>query len=308
MNWTKLGKIFCAEGQNASMVSGGRTPVPLHLCDDIFRIYFASYDSQGRGRVFFLETDIKKPTNILRLCTEPVLDLGAVGFYDDNGIIPSDILSVEGKLFLYTIGFSLKNRVIFDAASGFALSSDGGHSFQKFPGTIIDRSWDDPSWAASPTVLKEGNRWRMWYVSCSHWEPLPQGGYRHFYTICHRESSDGIHWPPPVTTCIDHADEHEYAISRPSVIRDKKGLYRMWYSSRERPGITTYRIGYAESADGLHWKRLDDQVGIDISPHGWDSEMICYPYVFEHDGRLYMLYNGNHYGATGFGLAVLEED
>ena len=38
----------------------------------------------------------------------------------------------------------------------------------------------------------------------------------------------------------------------------------------------------------------------------WDSEMICYPYVFEHKDDLYMLYNGNDYGKTGFGLAVLE--
>jgi hypothetical protein len=30
--------------------------------------------------------------------------------------------------------------------------------------------------------------------------------------------------------------------------------------------------------------------------------------VFEHDGALYMLYNGNGYGRTGFGIAVLEHE
>ena len=34
--------------------------------------------------------------------------------------------------------------------------------------------------------------------------------------------------------------------------------------------------------------------------------MIEYPFVFDHDGSRYMLYNGNGYGKTGFGLAVLE--
>ena len=48
-------------------------------------------------------------------------------------------------------------------------------------------------------------------------------------------------------------------------------------------------------------------VGIDVSKNGWDSEMICYPYVFDHKGKRYMLYNGNGYGKTGFGLAVLEQ-
>jgi hypothetical protein len=33
---------------------------------------------------------------------------------------------------------------------------------------------------------------------------------------------------------------------------------------------------------------------------------VCYPCVFEHRGSKYMLYNGNGYGRTGFGIAVLE--
>ena len=45
-------------------------------------------------------------------------------------------------------------------------------------------------------------------------------------------------------------------------------------------------------------------VDIDVSLVGWDSEMIEYPFVFEHKNKRYMLYNGNHYGKTGFGIAV----
>jgi hypothetical protein len=41
---------------------------------------------------------------------------------------------------------------------------------------------------------------------------------------------------------------------------------------------------------------------------GWDSEMIEYPFVFEHDGLRYMLYNGNGYGRSGFGLAVASRE
>ena len=51
---------------------------------------------------------------------------------------------------------------------------------------------------------------------------------------------------------------------------------------------------------------MDGSVGIDLSPDGWDSEMIEYPAVFDHKGSRYMLYNGNDYGRTGFGLAILE--
>jgi hypothetical protein len=76
----------------------------------------------------------------------------------------------------------------------------------------------------------------------------------------------------------------------------------MWYSRRG----STYRIGYAESSDAIKWIRKDDEAGIDVSPEGWDSEMIEYPFVFDDSGRRYLLYNGNGYGATGIGWAVLE--
>jgi hypothetical protein len=81
----------------------------------------------------------------------------------------------------------------------------------------------------------------------------------------------------------------------------------MWYSYRGNKKITTYRIGYAESENGLSWKRKDDKAGIDVSSKGWDSEMICYPFVFMHGGKQYMLYNGNGFGITGFGIAILEK-
>ncbi len=77
----------------------------------------------------------------------------------------------------------------------------------------------------------------------------------------------------------------------------------MWYSYKG----ANYRIGYAESDDGLVWRRLDSQVGIDVSSSGWDSEMIEYAYVFEHGGTKYMLYNGNDYGRDGIGLAIADE-
>ena len=81
----------------------------------------------------------------------------------------------------------------------------------------------------------------------------------------------------------------------------------MWYSYRGQKNIETYRIGYAESSNGVNWTRKDNLVGIDVSADGWDSEMICYPYVFIHNNEIFMVYNGNGYGRSGFGIAKLEE-
>lgn len=87
------------------------------------------------------------------------------------------------------------------------------------------------------------------------------------------------------------------------MLKDTNG-YRLWFSSRGE----SYRIRYAESDDGLVWRRVGDRAGIDVSAEGWDSEMIEYPCVFEHRGRSYLLYCGNGYGRTGFGIAVGEAE
>jgi hypothetical protein len=216
----------------------------------------------------------------------------------DDGTEDPRTRGPEDPKLLYYIGWNRAASVPFRNALGVAISRDGGETFEKFSrGPVLDRSVFDPCFVASACVLREGPRWRMWYLSCVAWDP------RHRYHIKYAESDDGIAWRRNGHVCIDFKDASEYAISRPSVIRDGD-LYRMWYSYRGE----SYRIGYAESEDGVHWARKDDEAGIDVSAEGWDAEMIEYPHVIRHRGRLYLFYNGNGYGETGIGLAVEGED
>ena len=119
------------------------------------------------------------------------------------------------------------------------------------------------------------------------------------HVIKYAESADALHWEKHDRIMIDSASPEENAICRPCVIRDSQ-CYRMWFCSRGEK----YRIQSAESKDGFSWTRLGQDKGIDVSSTGWDSEMIEYPCVFDHGGRRFLLYCGNSYGATGFGLAV----
>lgn len=303
--WKKLGLVFAPQEEGDKEFVGARLPVPMQLDGTRYRIYFG-YDGSGDGRseIHSVEIDLKNPSVILEFFPTAHLSPGDPGFFDDNGVLPSDIVRVGSKIYLYTVGFSVKNRLIFDAAPGLAISEDGGQTFLRFNGPVLDRSIYDPCFTTAPTVKRERETWRMWYVSCERWSVDEGGAYRHHYNIKHRSSSDGLNWSKEnPKTCIDFANETEYAIARPSVVFEG-GLYRMWYSFREQEDIKTYRIGYAESADGLNWARQDNKAGIDVSEDGWDSEMICYPSVFRHENDWYMLYNGNGYGRSGFGLAI----
>jgi hypothetical protein len=140
----------------------------------------------------------------------------------------------------------------------------------------------------------------MWYVSGTGWRSraavrVPE------YHIKYAESRDGIDWSRRGIVCIDYEDAGEHAIARPCVLRDGS-IYRMWYCHRG----DAYRLGYAESRDGLRWTRKDAEAGVTVSDRGWDAEMVAYPFVFDAGRRRWMLYNGNGYGRTGMGLAELD--
>ncbi|HEX6157397.1 MAG TPA: hypothetical protein VFZ54_15335, partial [Burkholderiales bacterium] len=172
--------------------------------------------------------------------------------------------------------------------------------FEKYsPAPVLDRSRLDPYSLSYPSVLREGAAWRMWYGSNLNW-----GANREdmLHAIKYAESGDGKQWTPAEGSAVElHAGE--LALARPCVLKDES-RYRMWYSYRG----AAYRIGYAESTDGRSWRRADERAAIAVSASGWDSEALAYPWVFDHAGARYMLYNGNGYGRTGFGLAVLEAD
>lgn len=137
----------------------------------------------------------------------------------------------------------------------------------------------------------------MWYGSTISWSS-ENGEMVH--VIKYATSKDGEVWEKH-GLAIPFQIGKAQAFSRPTVIIDESG-YHMWYSYRDGTG-RKYRIGYSTSDDGLEWVNHLDKVGISISDNGWDSEMVCYPFVFNHKGEKYMLYNGNDYGKHGFGIA-----
>lgn len=297
--WDKLGCIFPPAPRGKWLATHASVPIAEHLEGDVYRIYFSPRDREGRSHTGWFDLDLTRPYTPLRVAAEPLLSPGEPGAFDDAGAMGSWLLNVGTRKYFYYIGWNRGVSVPFRNAIGLAMSEDGGQTYARVsPGPILDRSRFDPTFTASSCVLPAENGFRMWYLSGLAWEQRP-GGPQPRYHLKSAESPDGIAWTRTGHVCIDFQSPGEHAISRPCVLH-QQGLYRMWYSYRgER-----YRIGYAESPDGLAWQRLDELAGIDVSETGWDSEMIEYPFVFVHGGARYLLYNGNGYGATGIGLAV----
>jgi hypothetical protein len=298
--WRKQGLLF--EKPRGLSWANSHAALPVALTDgdsNPIRLLFSSRDAEGRSRVAGARLDLAGSAGVT-FSEKPLLDLGELGAFDDSGVTTSCCVRQDDRLYLFYTGWSLGVTVPFYLSIGCAISEDGGRTFSRVArAPVVGRNPVDPLLTASPWVLVEGGRWRMWYVSGTEWTDGPDQP-RHRYNIRYAESPDGLDWDCSGHVCVDYRDSGEYAIARPCVIRDGS-LYRMWYSYRG----PSNRIGYAESADGLSWERKDGEVGIDVSPSGWDSEMIEYPCVFDHQGARHMLYNGNGYGKSGVGHATL---
>lgn len=306
MKWIKKGLIIGPIRNLDWMVTHAALPFAERIDADRYSIYFSGRNSQNMSQVGYVEVDITKPQDILYITEKPVLELGPLGSFDDSGVFPSWIVNHEGKKYLYYIGWMQGKRVPYYASTGLAISSNGGKTFKKISkAPIIERNNVDPYMTLSLCVMIENGKWRMWYTSCLGWE-IENNNLKSYYHIKYAESIDGINWERNGIVCIDFKSKEENAIARPCVTK-VDDIYKMWYSYSGYGG-KSYRIGYAESNDGIHWERKDEEAGIDVSESGWDSEMVCYPFVFEHKGKKYMLYNGNSFGKAGFGYAILDEN
>lgn len=305
MVWTDKKFIFGPSGQAGWMNSHAQVPTVL-IKDGVLRVYITVRPEQTTSLVTFVDLDINNPARVLYVHEEPILPLGKPGAFDEFGVMPSCVVEADGKVFLYTTGWSRGITVPYLNAIGLAVSEDGGRTFRRaFDGPVVDRTAEEPYSAMSPYILRRDGVWHMWYSSGVDWVK-PAGKYEPIYLIKYARSSDGVRWERPNVTCIPGKTPGE-ANTRPCVLWED-GRFHMWFSYRGseefRGGAGSYRIGYAHSLDGLSWTRDDDKAGIAPSPDGWDSEMAAYPQIIDTPAGRLMFYNGNAFGAGGFGYAV----
>jgi predicted GH43/DUF377 family glycosyl hydrolase len=306
IKWKKLGLILKPSNYNFTWwKSYGMDPSVIQINKSIHRIFFCGRNSKNQSVIGSADIDLNFPTKILCVKKKPIMLPGALGSFDDNGVTASCAVRNGKKIFLYYIGWKPKSTTRYSLMAGLAISNDNGNSFERFSrAPILNLTDKEPySILTAPYVLKvKKNKWLMWYVSCEEWknENFP------IYNIKIAESKNGLHWNQKGKIAIN-LKKGERAVARPSVFIEKR-LFKMYYCYEKIIG--QYRIGYAESNDGISWIRKDKLAGITISnsKEDWDSKMVAYPYIVSYKKDYFMFYNGNEYGKDGVGLAILKSN
>jgi hypothetical protein len=317
MRWRKLGQIF--DPTEHALPNGcaefAQSPQAL-VFDDFVRVYFSTRARDAGGKylshVAFVAMK-KNLRDVLRVSEKAVIPLGDLGCFDEHGIFPMNVLRHGGAVYGYTCGWSRRVSVSVETAIGLAVSRDGGVTFERLgSGPIVAASLQEPYLVGDAFVKVIGDQFHMWYIFGTGWKRFSDGAPPdRTYKIGHATSRDGVSWQKEEAQQIipDRLGPDE-SQALPTVIEIDQRLhmffcYRQSFDFRKNRD-RGYRIGHAWSDDRVTWTRDDARPALEGSSGAWDSDMQCYPHVFQCDGQVYLLYNGNEFGRRGFGLAVLE--
>lgn len=299
MHWEKLGQLYCPGGIHPKLLTHAANPLPVLLEGDVYRVFFSGRDEQNRSSVGYVDLDVAKRT-VVYVHDRPVFEHGMASTFYSHGVSIGNCYESNGKRHILFMGWRLPPKAHWRGEIGrLTLGDDWSLSLDVHePFMALDDV--DPLSLSYPWVMRdESGSYRMWYGSTQTWDT---GKGEMLHVINQAKSSDGSRWEKG-GLAVPYKLNLAQAFSRPTVIGNENDGYQMWFSYRSGDG-TSYRIGYATSETGDQWSLRLADAGIVPSASGWDSEMIEYPFVLAHKGELLMLYNGNSYGKTGFGLAV----
>jgi hypothetical protein len=300
MNWKKLGQVYFVNSDNPFTLTHASNPVPFHLEKDIYRVFFNARDINNKSSITFIDLDIVKQ-KIVQDNHQPVFTYGNQGAYYDLGISIGNIYAFKGAHYLTFMGWSKGEQGRWTGRIGQLSMKDPNTFVDESNTPFFDLDFEDPTSLSYPFVLNLNNQLHLWYGTVDKWE---SSNGEMISPIKYAFSEDGVNWKKKGIVLPVEMDIAQ-VFSKPCVLKTDSSFH-MWYTFRGKPG-TKYQVGYANSDDGKNW-RMDNSGVVNPSSAGWDSEMVCYPFVLRHNGVLYMLYNGNSYGKNGFGMAIASED
>ena len=250
-HWEAVGRIARADETIdwLGAFTGSACVVPTDADSSVVELLITGRDLKNRSLIGRGTIDLDDRHPEVSFEAEPVLGLGSLGAFDENGVSYPCVVRADEEIRLYYTGWMPTVLTPFQNHIGAARLTGSGTFERISRAPLLDRTDGDHLSLGSCSVLREHDRWLMWYTSFLAWGEAP-GEPKHTYTIKVATSDDGLRWDRDDLVCIEFEHTDEHSISRPTVIK-ADGHYHMWYSTRGG----RYRLGYAVSGDGLRSTR-----------------------------------------------------
>jgi len=203
----------------------------------------------------------------------------AIVNWDQSGVSQPNIIKDGSTYAMWFMGWDASDiwRI------GYATSTYG-FNWTKYSGNPVLDVGSSGSWDAGsvykPSVIKEGNTYKMWYQ-----------GYSSMSRIGYATSTDGINWTKhpnnPVLDLGSSGAWDYHGVGEPTVIKDGT-LYKMWYAGYDG---WWWRIGYATSTDGINWTKYSNNPVLSEGAVGsWEEGHVGTPSVIKDGSTYHMLY------------------
>lgn len=292
--WIKLGQIF-HDGYCAN-------PTATHLNESVVRVYYSSRDINNKSSIFAFDYDLDN-LETLQKKGELLYKYKTDSNFFSSGITPGCIYNIKNKEYLAFMGWTNNQGSHWFGTIG-RLEIDKNYTFvQNSEELLLGLNTVDSISLSYPEIVSKENKYYMLYGSTVTWN-YTNGEMIHTLNLA--ESNDGKFFEPKGKV-LDYKTGYAQAFSRPTIYIDNNQTYHMWYSYRGS-AKDFYKIGYAKSnGDFFNWENHYNKNQIKSSKNKWESKMVEYPNVIEHNSKLFMFYNGNDYGKTGLGLAYIDK-
>lgn len=302
MKWKKLGRLYAHDPIHPKLLSHAANPLPVRIEEDLYRVFFSSRDESNRSSVGCVDIDLAR-REVIRVHPLPAFEHGPKGSFYEGGVSIGNCYEAGGSRYILFMGWQNPEgghwrgdigRLLLDPDDSLRLESDSPFlASDEVDPLSLSYPWVEP--------VPDGG-FRMWYGSTLTWDA---GNGEMVHVIHGANSADGDRWTKE-GLAVPYRIGVAQAFSRPTAATLPDGNRWMWFSYRSGTGVS-YRIGCAKELPDGAWDLRLNETGIEVSPEGWDSEMIEYPFVLRHEKDFYLFYNGNGYGKTGFGIAMLED-
>ena len=239
----------------------------------------------------FTITNNQAQTKWHKYIGNPVLEKGDSGEWDDRGVGNQCVLWDGTKYNMWYGGVDGGIEAI-----GYATSTDG-ISWEKYADNPVLEKGAPGEWDADgikpSSAIFDGTLYKLWY---NGW-----GGPR---KIGQATSLDGINWTKdtlynPVLTIGEPGSWDAKGIFDPCVIYENS-TYKMWFwgvGYYENMGMDFYKIGYAESNDGITWTKYPDPVMEEGDYETWVNDLKTPRVIYENNN--YTMWYRSSNGVTG---------